>query len=178
MKTRRSESESGASSPLYAPTSATKVSTTVILDSNMNVLETASSSRQSSSSPGGSPSRSSTPSQSSASSDFLPSDGAPLTPWTPYAKHDSVGLFDEDTKPSFDAYYTLGMPNAASFQTSPTHGMLLEDLMQEDAYECVSYLICLPSISLANLLLALVIINLGLRHLITCCYNNTRQHRP
>lgn len=109
----------------------------------MNTFDiTAGSSPQSSSSPGGSPSRSSTPSQSSASSDILSSDGAPLTPWTPYSKHATVALFDEDRKQGLDPYYSLGMSNTSALQTSPPRGILLEDLMQEDAYEYVSRALC------------------------------------
>lgn len=46
-------------------------------------------------------------------------------------------LYDEDRKPNFDSYYALGIANPAQLQTSPPRGMLLEDLMQEDAYESV-----------------------------------------
>ena len=107
----------------------------------MDVLDAASSSssRQSSSSPGEYPSRSSTPSQSSVSSDFLSSDSTPLTPWTPYTKHSTVSLLDEDRKPALDPYYSLGMSNNTyTLQTTPPRGFLLEDLMQEDAYEYAS----------------------------------------
>ncbi|KAF8315830.1 hypothetical protein DL93DRAFT_811459 [Clavulina sp. PMI_390] len=111
----------------------------------MNAVEIASSdssssSRHGSSSPGASPSRSSTPSQSSASSDFLPSDNVPLTPWTPYVKPEPSGLFDDDMKPSFDAaYYGIGMPEHGGFHGPSPRGMLLEDLMQEDAYESAPF---------------------------------------
>lgn len=117
-----------------------------------------SSSRQSSSSPRGSPSRASTPSQSSASSDsFLPSDAPPQTPWTPFNKHAAASLFDdENRKPAvFDAHYGFGLNPGTPvnsnqihhhhqyhhhniFQSSPQRGILLEDLMQEDAFEYVS----------------------------------------
>ncbi|KAF9512508.1 hypothetical protein BS47DRAFT_1345262 [Hydnum rufescens UP504] len=71
---------------------------------------------------------------SPASSDFLPSDTALLTNWSTYANSPITDPFDEDRKPSFDHFAGLDLPDH-SYQALEDPGMLLEDLMQEDAYE-------------------------------------------
>src|SRR5258708_37721485 len=96
-------------------------------------------SRSSTSSPTGS--RPSTPSSQSSPSEFLTNDlssPAAYSGWSAFPKsHEpdqSSGLFG---KPSaFESFTGLDI-SAAYTHASEDRGILLEDIMQEDAYECV-----------------------------------------